>query len=87
MPNDDAGLQLPAALIEALDTVDREVRRLELVKLLSARQLSAQTARLAVEGLQHYLAGDKERAAQIFEALGEELREQTMTLRGIDSGA
>jgi hypothetical protein len=87
MPRDDAVLQLPAALVEALDTLDREVRRLELVKLLSQRQLSAETARLAVEGLQRYLAGDKERAAQIFEALGEELREQTMTLRGIDSGA
>jgi hypothetical protein len=72
---------LPAHVIDALDTLDRELRSVGVARWLKQRNLSPMVAQLAVRALRCYLDGDRDRAAQIFETIGEDLRDRTMQLK------
>lgn len=71
---------MPEALREAFETLDRELHALPNARAMQQQGVRPELARQAARGLQRYLAGDGEQAAQIFEALAEELREQTMNI-------
>jgi hypothetical protein len=65
---------------ELLEELDREVRTLETARALAKVNVSPERTALAVRGLRHLLAAETEEAAQVFEALAEELRERTLPL-------
>ena len=73
---------LPLTLTEALDSIERDIHSLPVARLLKRRNLSVESARSAVRGLKSYLNGEIEEAAQVFEALADDLRDQTVTIGG-----
>ena len=65
-------------LIELVDRLDEALHQPAIAKLIEARGLRSRSLRTAIRGVAHYLAGDKEAAAQNFQVLAEDLLDQTL---------
>ncbi len=74
----DNDRQLPPKLAELIDELDQEVRGVPTARALSKRGVSAQLVIHAVEGVKKLLAGDRDRALQLFEVIVEEIRDRTV---------
>lgn len=71
-------------LSELLDELERELFSLPVAQALQQRELSPELTRTAVRALKLYLAGDVDVAAQSFEAMAEDLRDRTLSIRPRD---
>ncbi|MCA9668157.1 MAG: hypothetical protein KC503_21310 [Myxococcales bacterium] len=72
--------EIPKTLLDAVDALDRQAQLLPNARALKAAELSPLTLHKIVRATQLYLEGELDQAAQVFEALAEELKDRTMAL-------
>ena len=68
-------------LFAALDALRRTLQRDDVGAELSQRGLDPSLARVAVDGLHHYLTGDRERAGEDFATVAEEIAHRASLAR------